>query len=286
MRWLFDLITVLGFILTALGAYLTCNADTSVEVMKQTLLIAFVSLALFTTVGWYHYYYKSKILKSVLKGRDHINGTTNRLIELNHNPKIKVHVKHGIQDLSEICQEISAGLRKYHAPDISVCIHYVNKDENGYYVNVLCRNTESKQRQSKRAPFASNKDYINDNTDFKLLIPLLSAKHINKIYYLNNFLPFSPYYRNSHFSVEMQPRYYGTFGWIYRMIMWELPYKSTLVVPLVSVQDKKRQIEGFLSIDSPKLWSFSKSYDLPMVLHLAGMIAPLVSKYNQSNLLK
>lgn len=286
MAWFKDILTVVGFLLTALGTYLTYKSGETAEVITQPLVTICLVLTFLTTIGWYHFFFKSAILKSVLQGRDHIDGAMNLIYELNHDPKRKVHVQQGIQALSEICQQISAGLRKYHSPDISVCIHYVNCDDKGPYVNVLCRNTESKQRQAGRPPAAFDKDYIDENSDFKSIIPLLRARYIKDIYYINNFLPFSAYYRNSHFSKERSEAYYRTFGWISRIATWELPYKSTLVVPLISFDQKGgRQVEGFLSIDSPKLWSFSKSYDLPIVIHFAGIIAPLVAKYNQSNLL-
>lgn len=285
-RWIFDALTIIGFFLTVLGTYLTYNSGEEAEKLKTPIIYGCVFIAISTSIGCYHFYHKSQILSSVHEGRNHVDRALNLIFNLNNNPKQKAHVQQCISVLSEICQEVSAGLRKYHSPDISVCIHYVNQDENGPYVNILCRNTESKNRQSKRPPAATDKDYIDENTDFKYLIPLLKAKHIDKIYYRNNFLPFSPWYKNSHFSIEMQRKYYGKNGWIFRMFKWELPYRSTLVVPLITVShNNNRHIEGFLSLDSPKVWSFSKSYDLPIVLHLANVIAPIISIYNQRNLL-
>lgn len=151
----------------------------------------------------------------------------------------------------------------------------------------FCRNTESKDRRKAMTPSAFDKDYIDENTDFKYLFPKLETERIQDIYYLNNFMPFSPYYRNSHFSKKNMERYYKFGGFIHRISDWKLPYKSTLIVPLVTFgqNGKSRRLQGFLSVDSPNVWAFSSRYDLPMLLILAEAFAPIVEKYIQSNLL-
>jgi len=288
MRWIYDVITVSGFLLTAFGTYITYNSVLAPEILGNNLFTYSLILTFIFAICFCHYFFKYGIAKSVLNGRDHLNQAMIQITELNDSLKSKVNIEKGISKLSEICQDLSASLRNYHAPNISVCIHYVNSDDTGRpYVNVLCRNTESKQKQTRRPPAYSEKDYIDLNTDFSRLIPLLKVRHIDKLYYLNNFIPFSPFYRNSHFSSDMKNRYYGFCGWIIRITKWELPYKSAIVVPIITADDKRnRNIEGFISIDSPRLWSFSRHYDLPIVIHFASAVAPFVAKYNQNNLLK
>lgn len=286
MRLLLDIISVLGVLLTALGTYLTIRSGVSPEVISNELVVGCLILSFIAIFFFFHYFARTKILESVLRGHRNLDNAMSQIAVLNKTPDDKIHIEKGITSLSEICQGLSGGLRNYHAPDISVCIHYVNEDSNGYYVNVLCRNTESKHRQSKRPPAHSTKDYIDENSDFKTIIPMLRFKQVDEIYYMNNFIPFSIFYRNSHFSQEMKDKYYGFGGWYYRISKWELPYKSAMVVPLLTIDEKNnRSIEGFLSIDSPKLWSFSKKYDLPIVLKFANAIAPVIAKYNRSNLL-
>lgn len=286
MRYFFDVLTILGFLLTLLGTYLTYKSGESAEVLEKPIVsTCLIGLLLFASL-WYHSFHRSAIYKSVFKGEGYINEALNQIIYLNHIPKRKSHVAKGISELSEICQQVSAGFRKYHKPDISICIHYVNSDENGPYVYPLCRNTESKSRPTKRVSTSLKHDYITENTDFSSIMNSFKKVPDEKIYYINNFLPFSPYYKNSHFSSSMRVKYYKRFGWFYRIRFWELPYKSTLVVPIITSESSvEKKIEGFLSIDSPQCWSFSVYYDLPIIKRFAGAIAPLVSKYNRSNLL-
>ncbi len=285
MKWFFDIITVLGFFLTALGTYLTVKSGEALELIREPILTVSLIVMVLCLIGCYHYYHKSQIMASVMEGRNQMAPTIKKILEINQKYNGRTHVQHCISDLAEVCQEISAGMRKFHSPNISVCIQYVNQDTKGPYVNVLCRNLESKKRHESRPPSAGEKDYIDENTDFKKLLPLLSTSETKDIYYLNNFLPYSPFYRNSRFSDVKRKKYYGSGGWFHRIRSWELPYKSTLVVPLIIENSKERKVVGFLSIDSPALRSFSSKYDLPVIIYLAKMIAPFVEKYSQKNLL-
>lgn len=286
MRWIFDIITVIGFLLTGFGAYLSYVSYYKVEDIKDPLVSFSLIMTTVLAIGWYHSFHKSMILKSVHKGRNHIDDAMNMIMELEHNPKNRTHVEKGIISLSEICQEVSHGMRKYHSPEISICIHYANKDDTGHlYVNTLCRNIESRKRPKKRVASNLKHDYFSENTDFAMILEKSDYLPIERLYYINNFLPLSPYYRNSHFSKYMREKYYGRFGWVIRMYNWELPYKSTLVVPLIISDNNSNAIVGFLSLDSPKMWSFSKTYDLPIVQSIATAIAPLIYKYNSNNLL-
>lgn len=286
--WIFDCITVVGFLLTALGTYLTLKSDVARDILEQSLAKIGFCIVVTAVLACYHYFHKAVLLESVLRGRDSVAGAINMILHFKNNPASIEHVQQGLHNMSEICQHISAAFRKYHAPDVAVCIHYLNVDENQrYYVNVLCRNTETKKRHTSAPPPAFDKDFLEENTDFNSLFPKLKTHKISEIYYLNNFLPYSPFYRNSHFSEEKQKSYYKLFGIFHRIFNWELPYKSTLVVPLITIQSERiRHLEGFLSIDSPKLWAFSLSYDLPIILTIAEAIAPIVKIYNQSNLLR
>ncbi len=283
--FVFDLIAVFGFFLTALGTYLTIMSDKTVELIHSRLLICFGIGCIVTAVGWYYYFHLYHLLVSVLEGRDNMAEVHTMIQEYQSVPMTKSRVQLHLNYLSEICQCISTAFHKYHSPDISVCIHYINKDDKDkYYVKILSRNTDSKRRPQQSPPPGGEVDYIDDNTDFKTLIEIIKHKSPGRVYYLNNFLPWSPGYRNSHFSEKMSKKYFSWKGIYYRVMEWELPYKSTLVIPIMTLSDKKRKISGFLAVDSPKMWAFSSVYDLPALISVAKSLAPYIDSYNRLNL--
>lgn len=73
MRWFFDLITVLGFLLTVLGTYLTVRSESTSDIMQNELIHYGAPLLLLTTLGWFHWFRKYNIAKSVFNGRTDLN---------------------------------------------------------------------------------------------------------------------------------------------------------------------------------------------------------------------
>lgn len=280
-----DFLTVIGFLLTALGTYLTCRSSAAGDLILNELFIGGSVLVLFTSFGYFRYFHRSKLFESIIDCRGKLDEAKNMIMELARDTRKCGHIQQCPAELSEICQKIAVSFKKFHEPEIAVCIHYVNRDDEGKgYVNILCRNTDSKHRPESTPPPASEIDYIDDNTDFKSLFPKLRSSSIDKIYYFNNFLPFSFRYKNSHFSLETQKIYYeSVWGW-FRFVDWRLPYKSTIVVPLiVETSPRRREIQGFLSIDSTRQWAFSKDHDVPLLIGLAKDITPIVKIYVNRN---
>lgn len=281
-----DFLTVFGFLLTALGTYLTCRANAAGDLINNELFIGGSILVVITSLGWFWYFHKAKLYESIIECREHLDEAKNMIMELGRDKDKCEHVQQCPAILTEICQKVAVSFRKFHEPEIAVCIHYVNRDDEGKaYVNILCRNTDSKHRPESTDIPASDTDYIDDNTDFKSLFPKLKSSSINNIYYFNNFLPWSFRYRNSHFSTDTQKKYYCLMGFIFRLFDWKLPYKSTIVLPLiVEKHPRKREIQGFLSIDSSRQWAFSRIHDLPLLISLAKDISPIIKIYVNKNL--
>lgn len=138
--WIFDIVTVLGFFLTALGTYLTIKSGVAVKILKDDLSKVYAIIFVISLIAAYHYFYKAAFLESVLDGHKSIESAKNKMLEIQRDPKSLKNVQRGIQDMSEVCQHIAAAFRKYNTPDVSVCIHYINVEEGdakGHYVNVL-----------------------------------------------------------------------------------------------------------------------------------------------------
>lgn len=286
MQWLRDIISVLGFLLTAYGTYVTYRSDLGVEVMRDELLRYSTLITFVCCVGVYHYYNKFHIVRSVLNGREKLDDVYGLIYELDENPQTIRRLKQGNDKLSDVCQLMSAAMRKYHSPSLTVNILYLNRREDRPYVNLLCRNKESLTRSKGRPKGYSDLDYVTDNTDFQSLIWKSQYNPIDKVYYLNNFLPLSITYNNTHFPQEWKQKYDSLLvGWYYRITHWCLPYRSSLVVPIVtSLGNQEYRIEGFLAVDSPQLNSFSKNYDLPLVRNVANALAPIIANYAQMHL--
>lgn len=292
MRFFFDLITVLGFILTGLGTYLTLKSGANEKILENEIIryggiVLFVSL-----VALFRYWRKYEIAKSVIKGRAEINEAyikASNLAQQLQNKKLPLNKC--LADFSEICQHISAGFRRFHKSHISVCLQYVNStegDEENLYVKALSRDLETCRKRKKQTTIYTNKDYINDNSDFRHIFNKIETSPPEDLFYFNNHLPLSFLYKNSHIHENWKKKYNNLIVGIYwRLFRWKLPYRSTIVVPVLP-EDKqgKGLISGFLCVDSTHFFAFSKKFDLVILKEIAATLHPALHSFNQRYLIK
>lgn len=73
MRWLFDIITIIGFFLTIVGTYLTIRSGAAVELMRDEI-ICYGSIGLVVSLLLFcHWFKKYQIAKAVFKSMTSIN---------------------------------------------------------------------------------------------------------------------------------------------------------------------------------------------------------------------
>lgn len=173
-----------------------------------------------------------------------------------------------VSKLSEYCNRISKILTDLKGDRISMCIKYTNaigEDYNEMYVKTLCRDFESKKNREK-VDADGNIDKISENSDFEdLFVKLLNKKDWQSVFFFANHLPQKHQYNNSHLDKSEVPDEWNS--WFSRNKKWPLQYKSTIVVPIISGNNKN--IYGYLCADSAKNRGFNKDYDVRLVQDLA-----------------
>lgn len=297
MRKLFDLITVLGFLLTALGTYLTARSESTSEILQNELIFYGALLLLLTTLGWYHWFRKYQMAKSVFKGWTDLNDAHIKAIDFAKNwSKNKYSVHECVNEYSSICQLITKGFKQYHNADISITVKYTNQDVNAgqngnpssIYVKDLCRDINSKERRTLRATMHKDRiDYIADNSDFDHIYSIMDKRPMEDVYFFSNCLPCRLGYKNTHIHADWNVWWkrliaFLTFG----KYCWGLPYKSTIIVPISSTTLQSQElIEGFLCADSNKPFVFSKKYDLVIMQELASVLYTMTSLINHKYLI-
>ncbi len=284
MRLIFNIVDVLGFLLTALGTYLTIRNGSDCNIIRNELAVGIGILLIVFSVFGFHYFRKYEIAKSVILGREELIKAHYKAFqfsnELNRNKP--PHITKCITEFSTICQHIRSGLRRFHKVEVSTCILYINKDEkNTIYAKTLSRDTDTFERREQSASISDIHVSIFNNTDFRHIFDSIKKKPIEQVHYFNNAIPLSVNYRNTHIHREWQYKYYCWYGLIPRLFAWKLPYRSTIVVPIIPRNSQKVEtIEGFLCVDSPNMFVFSKKYDLPVIKELASSIYPALRTFN------
>ena len=297
MNWLFDFITVLGFLLTALGTYLTARSESKCEIMKNELICYGAFLLILTTLGCIHWFRKYQIAKSVFNARTELNEAhikvtdfTRRLVE----KSFSIH--DCVAEYSTICQLMTKAFRQFHNVEISITVKYINQDTDAsqrgnyssLYVKDLCRDINSNHKRMFRATMHKDrKDYIADNSDFNHIDNIMNRRPMEDVYFFSNCLPCRIGYKNTHIHADRNVWWkrlaaFLTIGMYY----WGLPYKSTIIVPISSTTSQDREyIEGFLCADSSKPFVFTKKYDLAIMQEMASVLYSMTNIINLKHLI-
>ena len=185
-----------------------------------------------------------------------------------------------VHELSNICFQIAKMLTELRHCEVSVCVKYTNTKDDIYYVKTLCRDPSSQQKR-KNLYDASIQDDIDKNTDFKEIFKKIEDKKDWKdVFFFSNYLPQRHQYNNTHLKSEDLPE--GIFSYFSRNKKWPLSYKSTIVVPILS--DDNKVIYGYLCVDSPSNRGFNSKRDIRIVQDLALFMAPTIRLVSEKHL--
>ena len=296
MRWVLDVITVLGFLLTILGTYLTVRSGSSYKILHDELIFYGSIITFSSVLGWFHWFRKYHIAKSVFNGRSSINEAHIKALEFSKMwSKNKYSITECISEYSGICQLIAKGLRKFHSSEISITVKYVNSEEeveganyaSSLYVKDLCRDVESQPNRTLKASLSKDViDYISENTDFNYIYNIMDRRPIEDVYFFSNCLPCFIGYKNTHIHADWNSWWKRTVSFVtLGQCYWKLPYKSTIIVPISSNSEQGSEyIEGFLCADSSRPFVFSKKYDLIIMQDIARALYPMTQLINQKHL--
>lgn len=253
-----DIASIIGLILTLLS-----YVDSFKSICLVIILIIFILLLIRSNK-------QRKIDSKYLKGESKVREVNNK-INLKALEIKKKNFEGIIHELSDLCTEISEIFKEIKDEKIGICIKYINGTPENPYVKTLCRDFYSKEREEKYND--NNYDYISKNTDFNHIIELMnSRKKFNEIYYQANYLANEHQYCNTHLKdIRLSSNFLSYYK---RRKLWPLPYKSTIVVPFLSPDNKC--ISGFLCIDSPKSNGFIKERDIAIMQQIALFMRDII----------
>lgn len=190
-------------------------------------------------------------------------------------------LKDSTQNLSQVCLKVSQAFDTMRDIRTSVCIKYINRDGDKYYVKTLCRDSISMNDREEIDDDARGMDAINDNTDFRYIFEKYKeTKKWDGVYYFSNYLPLKHQYSNTHLDTSKISD--NRFSFLTRSWNWPLPYKSTIVVPIISNVDGA--LYGFLCIDSPKNKGFDEKRDVDILQNVALFLGATIKLISEQSL--
>lgn len=192
-----------------------------------------------------------------------------------------------LQRLYRFCDHLSNCFSKLDGNNIGVSIKFLEIKKNRPLVSTLARDTFSVANERKTGTADKINHYIELNTDFKSIFNKIESDHVaTPSFYLENKLPICKEYENTSLPPEWasapRPSFINNFT---RRKSWPLPYRSTLVVPIIPLHANDQNIEslrGFLCIDSGREGRFNPKYDTTL---LKGVADGLYNKIDKLHVL-
>lgn len=193
----------------------------------------------------------------------------------------KYSLDKSILELSSVFDQISAMFTEVRRTDVSVCLKYTNQRSGIYYVKTLCR--DSKSRNNRKYFDGEGKlDEISANTDFKTIFEKIAdGKDWKDVYFMANYLPQKHQYTNTHLDSSTLPD--GMLSGWSRNRKWSLPYKSTIVAPILS--DDTKDVYGYLCVDTAINKGFNPNHDIKIVQDIALFLSPVIRIISQNHLI-
>ncbi len=190
------------------------------------------------------------------------------------------------EEIRQVCRHVvntlAAAFSLVTSTRCSVCIKVLEADLDARplrpKVTTLCRDDAS---MADRTPDHSVNHWVDQNTDFEQL-------HVGagtpRRYFFSNRLSGVRGYKNTSFDLYGKPWDVGppVFCDILRDVLWPLPYRSTMVVPISpgpSATGRRSSLAGYLCVDSRSRGAFRRRFDLDLITGVATCLFAMVHRY-------
>ncbi|MFC2186520.1 hypothetical protein ACFCT7_04310 [Fulvivirgaceae bacterium LMO-SS25] len=182
-----------------------------------------------------------------------------------------------------VCDGLSNAFSKINGHKIGVCIKHLEFDNGHALVKTLVRDQNSKANNRKTGDADTTKHWLTGNSDFNFIYSKFDDDNVDTTSYVEKRLPIKIDYLNSRLK-NWPPKKLIIGNNLNRRKQWPLPYRSTIVVPIVPLlaDDQNQQaLRGFLCIDSPNESSFYEKVDVNILKGVADGIYRKIDIINE-----
>lgn len=189
-----------------------------------------------------------------------------------------------IQKLGFLCDNLSNAFSLINDQKIGVCIKFLTFKGKRPIVTTLVRDRYSKSKNRKTGTADNTEHFIELNSDFQFIWDNFDNENIETSYYHEKHLPTCKDYKNSRLNSDWKGKMkLGIFDNFIRRKQWPLPYRSTLVVPIVPLladEQNQKAIRGFLCLDSSSEGKFNPQIDVDILKGISDGLYNKIDKLN------
>ncbi|NOX08156.1 MAG: hypothetical protein GXP22_01475 [Gammaproteobacteria bacterium] len=223
------------------------------------LLFYYLAAYLFLRVRWGRNKKYAETIKDMSNGFSAIHALNRRNLSTTTEKYAFTH-----SAIIELCNNLAHTMNVITSARCHVSIKVLILDTDNlfnerYKATTFCRSTDSARGNNDKNE--NVKHWVEENTDFLAIFE--EIENGAAPYFKENNIPFRYGYKNSSFAAYGQVEGSGFFS---RLFLWKPPYKSTMVVPICPYQaSNKKELLGFVCVDSPKRFVFKEDYDLDLL---------------------
>lgn len=281
-----DYVVLIISIIGSLASIIAFGVYFSPFLNNQGLVgVIFLGIISLLFIG-YTFYLISKYRKRVRYGDvfQEVNVGFTELHSIDRHPAPTIELI--IQKLSFLCDNLSNAFTTVNGNKIGVCIKFIEFKGNRPLVTTLVRDRHSKSKNRKTGTADRTDHFIELNSDFQFIWDNFDNENIETSFYHEKHLPICKDYKNSRLGSNWRSKNpFGIFENFIRRKNWPLPYRSTLVVPIIPLladEQEQKRIRGFLCIDSQREGMFNPQIDVDI---LKGISDGLYNKIDKLNIL-
>ncbi|GAA5033244.1 hypothetical protein GCM10011506_25210 [Marivirga lumbricoides] len=224
--------------------------------------------------------YRKKIRYADIFEEINVGFTELHSIDRQEDPSIELI----IQKLGFLCDNLSNAFSTINGEKIGVCIKFLTFKGKRPIVTTLVRDRYSKSKNRKTGTADNTEHFIELNSDFQFIWDNFDNENIETSFYYERHLPICKDYKNSRLSSDWRGKVkFGLIDNFVRRKQWPLPYRSTLVVPVVPLladEQNQKAIRGFLCLDSSKEGKFSPQIDVDILKGISDGLYNKIDKLN------
>lgn len=225
--------------------------------------------------------YRKRIRYSDIFGELNVGFSELHQIDRHDAPSIELI----IQKLGFLCDNLSTAFSLINDRKIGVCIKVLTFKGRRPMVTTLVRDRYSKSKNRKTGTADNIEHYIELNSDFQFIWDNIDSQNVEKSYYHEKHLPTCKDYKNTRLNSNWKSKTtkWGILDNFIRRKLWPLPYRSTLVVPIVPLvanEQNQKAIRGFLCLDSTSEGQFNPSVDVDILKGISDGLYNKIDKVN------
>ena len=275
MKFFFDYVVLILSILGSIASIISLCFGKDIEATVSIIVLGILVLVTIIHDWLYAYKLRRKEMYANLYAELNTANSQIRNIEIT-DPQI------GTNCLMTYCESVSTIFSLLKGHRIGACVKLLSEDTSSKAILITQARDSYSQAHNRKTGTADKTEHTMEaNSDFSFIYNNLESDLEDTSFFHSANLIKESDYRNSRLNNWQVKKIPLVPKCIIRNFTWPLPYKSTIVVPILPLNSNSQaqiNLRGFLCIDSKKTNTFNIPVDKDILRGMAAELCPIIDK--------